>query len=129
LQQFIFDCGDSQRTLCAIPFGNIVSSDEFGTGPLLLQALHEAVEVLVQVLLIGLGTPLIHPGGGILPDVAPALLQEVLVEPPLAGAEPISLVTWVWLFFDDVHLMISRCGAGLERCVWLGWETVPRREA
>jgi hypothetical protein len=35
----------------------------------------------------------------------------------------------VWLFFDDVHLMISRCGAGLERCVWLGWETVPRREA
>ena len=36
---------------------------------------------------------------------------------------------WVWLFFDDVHLMISRCGAGLERCVWLGWETVPRREA
>ena len=36
---------------------------------------------------------------------------------------------WVWLFFDDIHLMISRCGSRLARCVGLGWETVPRREA
>ena len=25
---------------------------------------------------------------------------------------------WVWLFFDDVHLMISKWGARLGRCVW-----------
>ena len=24
----------------------------------------------------------------------------------------------VWLFFDDVHLMISKCGARMGRCVW-----------
>ena len=39
------------------------------------------------------------------------------------------IVIWVWLFFDDVHLMISRCGTGLERWVWPGWETVSRCEA
>src|SRR5712691_1855952 len=36
---------------------------------------------------------------------------------------------WVWLFFDTVHLMISRCGTRRECCVWPGWETVPRRAA
>jgi hypothetical protein len=35
----------------------------------------------------------------------------------------------VWLFFDTVHLMISRCGTRRECCVWPGWETVPRRAA
>ena len=25
---------------------------------------------------------------------------------------------WVWLFFDDVHLMISKCGGRVGRCVW-----------
>jgi hypothetical protein len=25
---------------------------------------------------------------------------------------------WVWLFFDDVHLMISRCETRLGRCMW-----------
>jgi hypothetical protein len=24
----------------------------------------------------------------------------------------------VWLFFDNVHLMISKCGVRLGRCVW-----------
>ena len=24
----------------------------------------------------------------------------------------------VWLFFDDVHLMISKCGGRVGRCVW-----------
>jgi len=38
-----------------------VSSDACGAGPLLLQALYKVVDVLVPVLLIGLGTPLIHP--------------------------------------------------------------------
>ena len=27
-------------------------------------------------------------------------------------------IRWVWLFFDDVHLMISKWGARLGRCVW-----------
>jgi hypothetical protein len=27
-------------------------------------------------------------------------------------------IIWVWLFFDDVHLMISKCGARLGRCMW-----------
>jgi hypothetical protein len=27
-------------------------------------------------------------------------------------------ITRVWLFFDDVHLKISKCGARLGRCVW-----------
>src|SRR5712691_10537354 len=38
-------------------------------------------------------------------------------------------LTWVWLFFDDVHLMISKCGARLGRCVWSDGEPGPRREA
>ena len=61
LQELVFYGGDPQRALRAIPFGNLLSSDEFGAVPLLLQALHEVVDVLVQVLLIGLGTHLIHP--------------------------------------------------------------------
>src|SRR6185295_16992927 len=76
-----------------IPFGNILSSDEFGVVPLLLQTLHEVVDVCVQVLLVFLGTHLVHPGGGILPDVPPALLQEVLIEHPIEVAEPITLLT------------------------------------
>jgi hypothetical protein len=36
---------------------------------------------------------------------------------------------WVWLFFNDVHLMSFRCGGCLERWGWLGWATEPRREA
>src|SRR5437667_6714381 len=40
-QELVFYCGDSQRTLRAIPLGNILSSDEFGAVPLWLQALHK----------------------------------------------------------------------------------------
>jgi len=76
LQELVFSGGDPQRTLRAIPFGTILSSAECGAVPLLLQALYKAVDVLVQVLLVFLGTHLVHPRGGSLPDVAPALLQE-----------------------------------------------------
>jgi hypothetical protein len=31
---------------------------------------------------------------------------------------PRAEVIRVWLFFDDVHLMISKCGVRLGRCVW-----------
>jgi len=60
LQERVFYGGNPQGTLRAIPFGNRVSSDEGGAVPLLLQALHEVVDVRVQVLLLGLGTHLIH---------------------------------------------------------------------
>src|SRR5262249_59623212 len=84
--------GASEWALRAISCGNVLSSDEFGAVPFLLQALDKVVDVRVQVLLICLGTSVIHPGGGILPDVAPALLQEVLVEHPVEIAEPIALL-------------------------------------
>jgi hypothetical protein len=93
LQELVFSGGNPQGTLRAIPFRNIRASDELGAVPLLLQALHEVVDVFVQVLLVFLGTHLIHASGGILSDVAPALLQEVLIEPPVEVAEPISLLT------------------------------------
>ena len=74
LQELVFYGGNPQGTLRAIPLRNILPSDEFGAVPLLLQALHEVVDVFVQVLLVFLGTHLIHSSGGILSDVAPALL-------------------------------------------------------
>jgi len=92
LQQRIFYGGTSQRTLRPIPFGYILSSDAFGTVPLLLQALHKAVDVLIQGLLLDLGAYVIPPGGGILADGTPALLQDVLIEPPVEVAEPIALL-------------------------------------
>src|SRR5262249_13542235 len=95
--ELVFYGGDAQRALRAIPFGHILASDEFGAVPLLLQALHEVVDVLVPGLLIGVGTHLIHPGGGILAEVAPALLQERLVEHPREVAEPIALLTFCLL--------------------------------
>src|SRR5262249_60104444 len=61
-------------------------------GPFRRQALVQGVDVRFQLLLIGLGTYLLHPCGGILQDVAPALLQEVLVEHPVEIAEPIALL-------------------------------------
>ena len=64
-----------------------------GAVPLLLQALHEAVDVLVQVRPLCLGPHLRHPRGGILPEVAPALFQEVLVAPPVEVAAPLALLT------------------------------------
>ena len=59
--------------------------------------------------------------------VAPRLAESVPIFSPNWDLSTVKI--WVWLFFDDVHLMISRGGAGLERWVWLGWETVPRRAA
>jgi hypothetical protein len=93
LPPFVCDGGASQRTRCAIPCGTIVSSDACGAVPLLLQTLHEGVDVLVHVLLVGVRTHVVHPGGGILPDVTPALLQKVLVKPPIESADPITLLT------------------------------------
>ncbi len=93
-QELVFDCGDAQRTLRAIPFGNRVASDEFGPVPFLLQALDEAVHVLFQVWLVCLGAYLIHPRGGILPDGPLALREEVLIEHPIEVAKPIALVTF-----------------------------------
>jgi hypothetical protein len=61
LQELVFYGGDAQRSLRAIPVGNVLSSDEFGTVSLLPQALHEVVDVLVQVLLVGLRTHTVHP--------------------------------------------------------------------
>jgi hypothetical protein len=87
-----FHGGASQRTRCALPCGTRVSADACGARPLLLQARPAAVDGLVPGLLIGLGTPLIHPGGGILPHVAPALVQDVRVEPPIAVADPRALL-------------------------------------
>lgn len=34
--------------------------------------------------------------------------------------EELMHIEGVWLFFDDVHVMISKCGARLGRCVWSG---------
>jgi hypothetical protein len=79
--------------LRAIPFGNVLSSDEFGAVPLLLQALDKVMDVRIQVLLIFLNAPLVHPGGGFLLDVAPALLQKVPVQQPIEVAAPIPLLT------------------------------------
>jgi hypothetical protein len=88
----VFHGGEAQRTRCALPCGHRVSSAACGAVPLRLQALHEAVAVLVQGLLIGLGPHLIHPGGGLRPDVAPARFQDVLVAHPVEVADPIALV-------------------------------------
>jgi hypothetical protein len=93
LQELVFYGGNAQGTLRALPLGNRVSSDECGAVPLLLQALPEVVDVRVQVLLLGLGTHLVPSGGGILPDVAPALLQELLVEHSVEVAESIARLT------------------------------------
>ena len=93
LQELVFYGGNPQGTQRAIPLRNILASDAFGAVPLLLQALHEVVDVFVPVLLVFLGTHLIHSSGGILSDVAPALLQEVLIAHPGEVAEPISLLT------------------------------------
>ena len=93
LQERIFHGGYSQRTLRAIACGHRGSSDECGPVPLRLQALYERVDICVQVLLLGLGAHLIHPGGGILADVPPALGEEVLIAPPVEGTEPIALLT------------------------------------
>ncbi len=90
-QARVFSGGQAPRTRRPIPWGHRVSADECGAGPLLLQAFYEAVDGLVQGRCLCLGTPLVPPSGGLLPDVAPALLQAGLVEPPRAGAEPLAL--------------------------------------
>jgi hypothetical protein len=64
-----------------------------GAVPLLLQTRHEVVEVLVHVLLVGVRTHVVHPGRGILADVPPARRQNVRLTPPIALAEPITLLT------------------------------------
>jgi hypothetical protein len=92
-QELVFYGGNPQGTLRAIPFRNILASDELGAVPLRLQAFHEGVDVCVQVLLVSLGMHLSHASGGILSDVAPALLQEVLIEHPVEVAKPIALLT------------------------------------
>ena len=53
------------------------------------------------------------------PSVATSPVDRVLLSDPEAEtvAEILDLI-WVWLFFDDVHLMISKCGARMGRCVW-----------
>jgi hypothetical protein len=79
--------------LWAIPLGHRVSSDEFGAVTRLRQALHEAVDGPVQGLRLGLGTHLIHPGGGFRPEVAPAMCQEIRVEHPVEVADPRALLT------------------------------------
>lgn len=85
--------GHAPRALGAIPLGPRGASDECGAGPLRLQTLDTVVEGRVEGLRGFLGASLLHPGGGILPDVAPARRQQVLVEPPLAVAAPLPLVT------------------------------------
>jgi len=84
--------GTSQRTRRTLPFGYRRSSAACGTVPLLLQALYAAVDGRVQLRLLDLGTHVIHAGGGVLADVAPARLQDVRVEPPVEVATPIALL-------------------------------------
>ena len=46
-----------------------------------------------------------------------------------AIATPQYKINWVWLFFDNVYLTISRCGICSGLCVWPAWKSVLRREA
>jgi hypothetical protein len=45
-------------------------------------------------------------------------LKDVIEGLEFLTDEGTSYLNRVWLFFDDVHLMISKCGARLGRCVW-----------
>ena len=92
-QERIVYRGHAQGTRRALPCGQRVSSDELGAVPLLLQALDTVVDVRVEGRRVVLGASLLHSGGGLLPDVAPALRQKVLVEPPGEVAEPVALLT------------------------------------
>src|SRR5712691_9157525 len=53
------------------PGSRMVPATACGAVPLRRQTCHAAVDALVQVLRGCLGTPLVHPRGGLLPEVAP----------------------------------------------------------
>jgi hypothetical protein len=70
----------------AVPFWAIVPSDQLGPVVLPLQTLHQVADVLLQIPLVCLRAHLIDPVGGVFADVPPALLEQCLVEPPIAVA-------------------------------------------
>jgi len=119
VQELLFHGGHAQRTRRALPCGTRVPPDALGAGPLLLQALYEAVDVLVQVLRLGLSAHRVPPSGGILPDVGPALLEQILVQPPREVAEPRALLTFGLLGY--ALLGGWHCGAAPARAGHVSW--------
>jgi len=76
------------RSELAVPCGEVVPSDPCGPVALPLQSLHQGADVFVQVLLVGLRAHRIDAVGGVLADLAPAVLEPRLVAPPIEVAKP-----------------------------------------
>jgi uncharacterized protein YjeT (DUF2065 family) len=88
LQQLVLYRRNPQRAQLAFPFGDVLPSNEFGSVSLLLESLHQVVDVLIEVLFIVLGAHAVYAVGGILANVAPALAEKILVEQLVQIAEP-----------------------------------------
>jgi site-specific DNA recombinase len=89
LPPLIFHGGDSSRASLAMPFRHVLPSDEFGAGALPLEALHAGVHVLVEMALLLQRAEAVHPLGGLLAAVPPALLEKRLVAQRIEVAEPL----------------------------------------
>ena len=98
------------------PLGDRLPSDPFGPVALPLPSLHQVAAVRVQVLLICLRAPLIDAVGGVVADLAPAVLAQRLVAPPLAVANPILRLALGLLRDALQRLPRTRSGGGLPGC-------------
>jgi hypothetical protein len=97
LHQLVFQGGYPQRPLAAVLFGDVAAPDQLGPVAFGLQALHQMLQVGVEVLLVRLGCHAVDSAGGFLVQIAPAVSQqlgiqtsvEILKTMVFAGARPL----------------------------------------
>ena len=129
-QQLILDGRYPQRSQLAVLFGDIVPSDPCGSVALPLQSLHQWPDVRFQVLLVRVRAHLIDAVGGLLADITPAVLEQLLIEPPVEVANPILRVAFGLLCYAlqggvpgvsepscPVHVSCAGCASMSARCL------------
>ena len=83
---------DAQRPLLAVSLGHVVTSNQLRPVPLLLQPLHQCLDMCLQLLCIRVPRHAIHPTGRVLMQVAPAVQQELDVQAPVEVPKSVLLV-------------------------------------
>jgi hypothetical protein len=91
LQQLVFDYRDAKWTHTAVRLGNVVTTNQASPVALSLEALDEIPDVGNQVLRILLGGDSVDAKGSVLPNIAPAVKQQILVYEPVEIEEPMPL--------------------------------------